>query len=52
MIIAKMTQILRITLKCVTIKHPQTVEKLERTNVSLKTNLKMACVEYRRHWRE
>ena len=49
-IIAEVTQILGITLKCATTKHPQTIGKLERTHASLKTNLKMACGEYRRHW--
>ena len=49
-IIAEVTQILGITLKCATTKHPQTIEKLERTHASLKTNLKMACGEYRRQW--
>ena len=44
------TQILGITLKCATTKHPQTIGKLERTHASLKTNLKMACGEYRRQW--
>ena len=33
------TQILGITLKCATTKHPQTIEKVERTHASLKTNL-------------
>ena len=47
-IIAEITQILGITLKCATTKHPQTIGKLERTHASLKTNLKMACGEYRR----
>ena len=49
-IIAEVTQILGITLKCATTKHPQTIGKLERTHVSLKTNLKMASGEYRRQW--
>ena len=49
-IIAEFTQILGITLKCATTKHPQTIGKLERTQASLKTNLKMACGEYRRQW--
>ena len=47
-IIAEITQILGITLKCATKKHPQTIDKLERTHVSLKTNLNMASGEYRR----
>ena len=47
-IIAEVTQILGITLKCATTKHPQTIGKLERTHASLKTNLKMACGEHRR----
>ena len=47
-IIAEITQILGITLKCATTKHPQTIGKLERTHASVKTNLKMACGEYRR----
>ena len=49
-IIAEITQILGITLKCATTKHPQTIGKLERTHASLKMNLKMACGEYRRQW--
>ena len=49
-IIAEITQILGITLKCATTKHSQTIGKLERTHASLKTNLKMACGEYRRQW--
>ena len=49
-IIAEITQILGITLKCATAKHPQTIGKLERTHASLKTNLKMAFGEYRRQW--
>ena len=49
-IIAEITQFLGITLKCATTKHPQTIGKLERTHISLKTNLKMACGEYRRQW--
>ena len=49
-IIAEVTQILGITLKCATTKHPQTIGKLERTHASLKTNLIMACGEYRRQW--
>ena len=47
-IIAKITQSLGITLKCATTKHPQTIGKFEWTHASLKTNLKMACGEYRR----
>ena len=49
-IIAEITEILGITLKCATTKHPQTIGKLLRTHASLKTNLKMASVEYRRQW--
>ena len=49
-IIAEITQILGITLKCATTKHPQTIGKLERTHASLKTNLKKASGEYRRQW--
>ena len=49
-IIAQITNILGITLKCATTKHPQTIGKLERTHAALKTNLKMACGEYRRQW--
>ena len=49
-IIAEITQILGITLKCATTKHPQTIGKLERTHASLKKNFKMACEEYRRQW--
>ena len=46
--IAEITQILGITLKCATTKHPQTIGKMEQTHASSKTNLKMACGEYRR----
>ena len=49
-ILAEITQILGIALKCATTKHPQTIGKLERTHASLKTNLKMASGEYRRQW--
>ena len=49
---ADITQILGKTLKCATTKHPQTIEKVERTHASLKTNLKMAYGEYRRQWHE
>ena len=49
-IIAEITQILGVTLKCATTKLPQTIGKLERTHASLKTNLKMACLEYSRKW--
>ena len=49
-IIAEITQLLGITLKCATTKHTQTIGKLERTHASLKTNLKMASGEYRRQW--
>ena len=49
-IIAEITQIFGITLKCAKTKHPQTIGKLERTHASLKTNLKMTCGEYRRQW--
>ena len=49
-IIAEITQILGITLKCATTKHPRTNGKLERTHASLKTNLEMASGEYRRQW--
>ena len=47
-IIAENTQIFGFTLKCATTKHPETIEKLERTHASLKTNLKLARGEYRR----
>ena len=49
-IVAEVTQILGITLKCATPKYPQTIGKLEMTHASLKTNLKVASGEYRRHW--
>ena len=49
-ILAEITKILGITLRCATTKHPQTIGKLERTHASLKTNLKMASGEYRRQW--
>ena len=47
---AEITQILGITLKCATTKHRRTIGKLKRTHASLKTNLKIACGEYRRQW--
>ena len=46
----EITEILGITLKCATTKHPRTIGKLERTHASLKTNPKMASGEYRRQW--
>ena len=49
-IIEEITQTLGITLECATTKHPQTIGTLERTHASLKTNLKMACGEYRQQW--
>ena len=49
-IIAEITQVLGITLKCATTKHPRTIGKLEKTHASLKTNLKMASGECRRQW--
>ena len=49
-IIAEITEILGITPRCATTKHPQTIGKLERTHAYLKTNLKMASGEYRRQW--
>ena len=49
-ILEEITEILGITLKCATTKHPQTIGKLERTHASLKTNPKMASGEYRRQW--
>ena len=49
-IIAEITQIVGIILKCTTTKLPQAIGKLERTHASLKTNIKMACGEYRRQW--
>ena len=49
-LIAEITQVLGFTLKCATTKHPQIFGKLERTHVSLKTNFKMECEEYRRQW--
>ena len=44
---AEITQILGITLKGAITNHPQTIGKLERTHASLKTNLKLACGDYR-----
>ena len=49
-IIAEITQVLGITVKCATTKHPQTIGRLERKHTSLKTNFKMASGEYRRQW--
>ena len=41
-LVAEIAQILGIQIKCATIKHSQTIGKLERTHARLKTNLKMA----------
>ena len=49
-LVAEIAQILGIQMNCATIKHPQTIGKLERTHASLKTNLKMASGDYRRQW--
>ena len=49
-LIDEITKILGIHLRCATIKHPQTIGKLERTHASLKGNLKKASGEYRRQW--
>ena len=49
-IVAEIAQILGITLKCATTKHPQTIGKLVRTHASVETILKMASVEKRRQW--
>ena len=49
-IVAEVAKILGITVKCATMKHPQTIGKLERTYASVKTNFKMASGEYRRQW--
>ena len=49
-IVAEAAKILGITFKCATTKHPQTIGKLQRTNASVKTNLKMASGEDRRQW--
>ena len=48
--IAEITPILGITRNGATTKRPQTIGKSERTHASLKTNLKMACGEYRLQW--
>ena len=50
--VAKIAQILGITLKCVTTTHPQIIGKRKWTNASLKTSLKMVSGEYRRQWHE
>ena len=47
-LVAENAQILGIQTKCSTTKHRQTIGKLERTHASLKANLKMASVDYRR----
>ena len=49
-LVAENAQMLGIQVKCATTKHPQTIGKLERTNASFKTNLKMASGDYRREW--
>ena len=49
-IFAENTKILGITLKRSTTKHPQTSGKLQRTHVSLKTNLKLALGQFPRQW--
>ena len=53
-LVAEKAQTLGIQIKCATTKHPQTIGKLERTHVSLKTNLKISqdksSGDYRRQW--
>ena len=49
-LVAEITQILEIQIRCATTKHPEAIGKLERTHASLKTNLKMASGVYRRQW--
>ena len=51
-IVAETPQVLRIKLKCATTKHPQPIDKLERTHASLKTNLKVASGAYRGQWKK
>ena len=51
-LVAEVAQVLGIQIRCATTKHPQTIGKLERTQASLKTNLKMASGDYRRQWHE
>ena len=49
-LIDEVTQILGITLRIATTKHPQTIGKLERSHATLKENLKMSSGQYRRNW--
>ena len=49
-IVAEVTRLFGITLKCAATKHPQTIDKLKRTPASLKSNMKMASGECRRQW--
>ena len=47
-LVAEIAQILGIQIRWATTKHSQTINKLERTHPSPKTNLKMASGDYRR----
>ena len=49
-VVEELEKILGIRLKWATTKHPQTIGKSERTQASLKRNLKMTSGEYRRQW--
>ena len=49
-LVAEIAHFLGLQMKCATTKHPQTIDKLERTHACLKTNLKMASGDYRQQW--
>ena len=51
-LVAKISHILGIQMKCTTAKQPQTVGNLEQTNASFKTNLKMVSGDYWRQWQK
>ena len=48
--VAEIAQVLGITFKSATTKHPQAIGKLESMHAFLKTNSKMASGENRRQW--
>ena len=49
-VIHEVAEILGINLKHATTKHAQTIGVLERAHATIKTSLKMASGEYRKHW--
>ena len=49
-VIHEVAEILGINLEHATLKHAQTIGVLERAHATIKTSLKMASGEYRKHW--